>query len=514
MARYLKNVQKLRAVFEAVPDHLLEQLKGAMEFGAVNAPDELPYDQLLELIDEQLSSRSAPLLLTPEQEVQVDQDLPPISGHDVHSVEPLLLTDPIEETPPPFPEELEYEFPRNAMHAFFSPMAGVIVDPPVYETRVEGYICSTSLPAIWRFLNEEESGVGIRDAWLRAEARSGQQEPDFYRAIALKMHLAARFVIDRTLRQSRENPALRRALMNRLGGKVVFSDLQELQSLLPVAMPFQTAYANIKSLVDRQPTDDWSEVAILISKCAVELPALAGYLQLSVVASLGEPWLALGLQERLAQECVPGVQGYNLIAEHFRSDIESHADWAIPSSGIEVPDKHVSKNIIEFGQKLEGLSQFGGSPIGLDRTLQEAKERLVRYYLKSVTACSNAVKAALAWREASDEDGVLDIKWLMDDPEYGQKSRLCQDALKFLIKTEGLAHFLGEADVWLGALGVIENDLLSCRDQLEGRIRDMEGDERFEALKLSDHIAELIGLVLGEESQRQATTLFADASVA
>ena len=95
------------------------------------------------------------------------------------------------------------------MHAFFGPFEALIIDPPKFQARLDGYICSTSLPAIWRLLNEEASGNIIRDAWIKAEVLDRPADPAFYQEIGVRMHAAARGVLDDLALRLREDPAVR-----------------------------------------------------------------------------------------------------------------------------------------------------------------------------------------------------------------------------------------------------------------------------------------------------------------
>ncbi len=188
--------------------------------------------------------------------------------------------------------------PRNAMHAFFGPLEGLITDPVHYAPRQEGTIASTSLPAIWRLLNEEIGSGIIRDSWVRYETRmhAPEQAND---QLALEkllkdMHRPAEMTIRKLARKAGKEPGYRRSLILRLGGEAVYGDLLELGLMLPHAKLLGKLY---RAVVSSAPLPDrHARIAMHLVQYAQKSAARVRYGFCLFLAKLWSPVEALKLQ--------------------------------------------------------------------------------------------------------------------------------------------------------------------------------------------------------------------------
>ena len=188
--------------------------------------------------------------------------------------------------------------PRNAMHAFFGPLEGLITDPVHYAPRQEGTIASTSLPAIWRLLNEEIGSGIIRDSWVRYETlmHAAEQGND---QLALEkllkdMHRPAEMTIRKLARKAGKEPGYRRSLILRLGGEAAYGDLLELGLMLPHAKLLGKLY---RAVVSSAPLPDrHTRIALHLVQYAKKSAARVRYGFCLFLAKLWSPVEALKLQ--------------------------------------------------------------------------------------------------------------------------------------------------------------------------------------------------------------------------
>jgi hypothetical protein len=188
--------------------------------------------------------------------------------------------------------------PRNAMHAFFGPLEGLITDPVHYAPRQEGTIASTSLPAIWRLLNEEIGSGIIRDSWVRYETlmHAPEQSNDqmALEKLLKDMHRPAEMTIRKLARKAGKEPGYRRSLILRLGGEAVYGDLLELGLMLPHAKLLGKLY---RAVVSSAPLPDrHTRIALHLVQYAQKSTARVRYGFCLFLAKLWSPVEALKLQ--------------------------------------------------------------------------------------------------------------------------------------------------------------------------------------------------------------------------
>ncbi len=516
-----RKIQKLRILFDAVPEAVLRQLRLAMEFGADNDPDGLPYGAMIGLLEEAAETRG--LTLTDPDFAAPDPAPEPVGEDRSHQEngavaaladnEPLILEEAVKIVGDATTRA--YEPPRNAMHAFFGPFEPLIIDPPKYQPRLDGYICSTSLPAIWRLLNEEASGSVIRDAWIKAEVLSEPGDEAFYRQITEQMHVAARGVLDDLTSRSREDPAIRRALISRLGSNPILGDLFEFQTLLPLGARLSEAFAKVKSLIVKFAEPDIKKIAAIITDEARLNPAMAGYLQLSVLSYMAEPWRALHLQEQLRGAKLSRGAESCLIADHLLALVTAQPEWLerLVLQGAFRPE--TSDALMAFSALVGGLcaeiETLSDNTLLKDRlqpVIVKGGEILARLFKHALTAIHEVLPLATG----QDSTFEPDTAWIFREQE---RKALIDEALAaaaFLATAGSTAAALDQVQLYERAKQRAAEEIDGFADQLLKVIRGSAGDDRLKTVKMSVHVIALIGRLSGEQAGEQAQRLFDDAA--
>lgn len=516
---------KLQMLFAAMPEAALRQLHQAFVIGAQADPEAMPYDQLLSMVQSAADERD--LVLVPEKEAdnqvveeaaaayEPSDEAPVELEIEEEAEEVAVEAEQVEEEEPveleaeeaPYEELVEPTFivPRNAMHAFFASFESLIIDRPKYLSRIDGYICSTSLPAIWRLLNEEESGQVIRDAWVTAELQSEEQPPEFYEEISSKMHEAARTVFDDIAAQSRENPAYRRTLISRLGGSHILGDFLELQNLLPVAEEMRTAFAAIAPRLRRYYDEDIEEMASTILASARQSPALPGYLQLAAVATLDEPATALRLYKQIratAKEQNVKSSDTSLIADHLIAVLDAQALWLerkITASGLE---EMLLDALGGFAHLLRDLKKEVAEidDALLEQRLMSADKKGAQLFAYTLKQCLAALQEVLPYDTVSGSEGMIpDTSWI--DREAGGQQHIedAELAAGFICSAFETGQTFGKLVLLKKARKRAAEEVRGYAEQLVTYIAENSGEGRLKALRLSTHVFRLCEMLLDKE---------------
>ncbi|NHK29593.1 hypothetical protein FF098_016925 [Parvularcula flava] len=462
--------EKLLALFQAVPADLLRGLYAALgksvsgEKSASGDVDTI----LLRLIGDAAAGRGIEL---GNQEAMAEE---------IDSEEPLMLDADSEEAEDS--DELSvFTPPRNAMHAFFLPFESLIIDPPRYAGRIDGYLCSTSLPGIWRMLNDEGSGAVIRDIWMRAELEGADQPEEYYRHITSEMHAAARVIVDNLWVRAREDKATRRALVSRLGGETGLGDFAELQKMLPLILSFQGEFNKVRPLIDQRLKANAGDIAAHIMDVHRARPSLATYLQFAILSNLEQPWQALWLHAALneaAQE--EGRQKpVSLIARHLLSVLDLQSDWLARRVTSEAGEASALDPFLGFSELLSGIigkrSLLGGEE--LEDRLDDLVEAGSDMFEQLIETAAGSLEAVLRVR-ADDSDGdVPDLSWQTGSEEVRRLVRIGHDAAHFLQAGDMMAPLYGKSEVWRS----LHRETVTFLDQYLGqvirRLQSLSGPE-------------------------------------
>lgn len=413
------------------------------------------------------------------------------------------------------PEEETFVVPRNAMHAFFLPFAPLIIDPVKYLPRVDGYICSTSLPAIWRLLNEETSGAVIRDAWVKSELQPESQGAEFYQQITSEMHAAARVVMDSYTERSREDPAWRRTLISRLGGNAVLGDFAEFQALLPFSNAFHEVFDLLVPAIDRFGTEDIDRIAGEIIATEEVSSALPGYLQLAVLARLAAPWQGLRLYAALRDDknqCADHPQTrqtkaeLTLICDHLAAMLDAESAWL---------EQKCLGDSLEPGihEAMQGFCRLLG---GLAQEVELAGLSIVRKRLETSTMRGGQIFACLMKQSMGAIHKVLPLdivdgqgemeQGLQPDPawlgrEVGATALIEQagQATHLLTDSNDIALALGKMALLRRTRKRAGEELDTYLDQLVPVVSQSTGERRLQAMRLADHVLDLARQLLGDD---------------
>jgi len=445
--------EKLLQLFQAVPADLLRGLYAALNnssSGDKSASGDVDAS-LLSLIDQAARLRGVEL-----GHVQ-DAPVAEASGDD----EPLMLN---AESDQDFTEEADGENPdageeapvfsppRNAMHAFFLPFESLIIDPPRYAGRIDGYLCSTSLPGIWRMLNDEGSGAVIRDIWMRAELEGANQPEEYYRHITSEMHAAARVIVDNLSARAREDKATRRALVSRLGSETGLGDFAELQKMLPLILSFQSEFNKIRPLIDQRLKAKAGDIAAQIMEVHRAKPVLAAYLQFAILSNLEQPWQGLWLHAALneaAQE--EGRQKpVSLVARHLLSVLDLQSGWLARRFKDDVAETTALDPFLGFSELLSGI--IGKRSLLGSEDLEDRLDNLVEagsdMFEQLVETSAAALEAVLPVRTDDSDGDVPDLSWQTGSEEVRHLIRASHDAAHFLQAGDMMAPLYGKSEIW------------------------------------------------------------------
>ncbi|WP_306250953.1 hypothetical protein [Parvularcula sp. IMCC14364] len=502
------KIQKLRAIFAAAPEPVLEQLRVAMAFGERSAADSFPYGEVSDLIEEVAAQRGLSISEQAQEretdsgagegEEDVDLVFKPESFEDDA---PLVLEEEARVDPEPYVPPV-FSPPRNAMHAFFGAFEPLIIDPPRFLPRIDGYICSTSLPAIWRLLNEEASGGVIRDAWLKAEMLDEPEEEEFYREISDQMHLAARSVLDDLTARSREDPAIRRALISRLGSNAIFGDLVEFKTLLPLARRLQEAFTRMLPLLHMLSEKNVTAIVDIIAAEARGNAALAGYLQLSAVSCLAQPWQALRLLVPLQAADLPGGAESCLIADHLIAFVSAQPEWLerLILKGSFTPE--TLDAVTAFAETLSGISAEIDS---LDDK-HDFLERLSPTRTAGADLFGGLVKRALATihdvlplRDGADGRLEPDAGWLAVSQQRADIIEAANAAAIFLVGADATAAVFDQQALLDRARERAAQEVTAFAEQLAEAIRRAGSENRQQVSRLTGHVSDLVRHLSGAD---------------
>ncbi|MCI5043062.1 MAG: hypothetical protein MRY72_00070 [Aquisalinus sp.] len=542
------KIEKLRAIFAAAPEPVLRQLRVAMSFGEQSGDDDFPYNEISDLIEEVASKRGLAVSVS-EVVKDVSDDEPDLifepesfedaepedgDGEEITSSNDEEAEDLVDEEPEAFEEEplvLEEEAkvepepyqpppfvaPRNAMHAFFGTFEPLIIDPPRFLPRIDGYVCSTSLPAIWRLLNEEASGGVIRDAWLKAEMLDEPEEEEFYREISDQMHLAARGVLDDLTSRSREDPAIRRALISRLGSNAILGDLFEFRTLLPLGGRLQDAFSRVLPLLHVLNDANVTAIVDIIAAEAKDNAALAGYLQLSVVSCLSAPWQALRLLAPLQAADLPGGTESCLIADHLIAFVSAQPEWLERLILKESFTPETLDAVRAFAETVDGISAELGQ---LDEAA-DFVERLEPVRAAGADLFGGLIKRAMAaihevlpLRDGADGRLEPDAGWLTSATQRAELIEMANAAAKFISDAENLAVIFDREALLKRAQERAAEELEAFAGQLVEAILSSDGDSRLQLMRLTSHVSELVRHLSGEAAAAELRGRFDKATKA
>lgn len=391
-------------------------------------------------------------------------------------------------------EPVPFVPPRNAMHAFFLPFESLIIDPPRYAARIGGYLCSTSLPAIWRMLNEEASGSVIRDAWMRAELDRGVRDEDFYQQITGQMHAAARVVVDDIRTRAGDNTGMRRNLHARLGGDAGFGDFAELHKMLPIIQRFQTEFAQIRPLVDVFTPARAEQIASRILETARDGGPLAGYLQLAVLSNLDSPWQGLHLHHALVEAAGEEDKRPSIIAGHLLHILEAQLSWLEERLETEAGDPAVLDPFIGFSELLAGMAD--NEALLVDTRLKSQLARLVKAGSGMIddlieTAAATLEKALPVRTSGDSGQERPDLKRLATGPEAARKMAAGRDAAAFLAAGPSLAGFYDREETWAALAEETGAILTQYLADTERTLAGLPGETRARLSKVTEFLADL-----------------------
>ncbi|MCI5045971.1 MAG: hypothetical protein MRY59_00615 [Aquisalinus sp.] len=542
------KIEKLRAIFAAAPEPVLRQLRVAMSFGEQSGDDDFPYNEISDLIEEVASKRGlvvsaseaaedvsedeSDLVFEPESfedtapededgealKSFTDAETEDLAGEEPESFEeePLVLEEEAKVEPEPY-RPPPFVAPRNAMHAFFGTFEPLIIDPPRFLPRIDGYVCSTSLPAIWRLLNEEASGGVIRDAWLKAEMLDEPEEEEFYREISDQMHLAARGVLDDLTSRSREDPAIRRALISRLGSNAILGDLFEFRTLLPLGGRLHDAFSRVMPLLHVLSDANVTAIVDIIAAEAKGNAALAGYLQLSVVSCLSEPWQALRLLAPLQAADLPGGAESCLIADHLIAFVSAQPEWL---ERLILKDSFTPETldaVTAFAETLDGISaELARLDDGADfaERLEPVRVAGADLFGGLVKRAMAAIHEVLPLRDGADGRLEPDGGWLTSASQRADLIDTANAAATFLSGAGGLAAIFDRDTLLTRAQERAAEELEAFAGQLVEAIRSGHGDGRLQLMRLTSHVSELVRHLSGETAAADLRARFDKATKA
>lgn len=340
-----------------------------------------------------------------------------------------------------FPEYVAPEFvpPRNAMHAFFKPFSAVIIDPPTFKKRVEGYICSTSLPAIWRLINEEESGSVIRETWMQAERLTEPEGEEYYYELTQKMHQAAASQLDALIENAKQNKDDLRSLAIRLGGKAALQDLFEFHNIVNLSKSFQKYYSEILPIIHSGKISDHGQLISALQNASSERAKLASYLQYAILSQLSSPSQGLSIFQALKDKDLD-IQDAdrNTVAKHFLGVIDGEC-------------KGLEKALLTNTLTVEQFSAINALAAFIDEIRLEAKRLKQAAILKRLQPMSKMASEILlkCYRKALHAISVIQpMKAVGDDgmkyPNI-QWIEQKQNAEELLANAQQAAHFLQES---------------------------------------------------------------------
>ncbi|GGD09059.1 hypothetical protein GCM10011342_17380 [Aquisalinus flavus] len=398
------------------------------------------------------------------------------------------------------PEPAAFTPPRNAMHAFFLPFESLIIDPPRYAGRIDGYLCSTSLPGIWRMLNDEGSGAVIRDIWMRAELEGADQPEDYYRHITSEMHSAARVIVDNLFARARDDKATRRALVTRLGGETGLGDFAELQKMLPLILSFQSEFSKVRPLIDQRLKARAGEIAAQVMDLTRAKPALGAYLQYAILSNLEQPWQGLWLHAALTEAAQEeGRQKpVSLIARHLLSVLDLQSDWLTRRFTAEGGEASALDPFLGFSELLSGVigkrSLLGSEE--LEDRLDELVEAGSDMFEQLIETAAGALEAILRVRADNADGDVPDLSWQSGSEEARRLVRTGHDAAHFLQAGDMMAPLYGKSEVWRSLHRETAAFVDHYLGQVTARLRALSGpaleDEATRAAFLVP-VAELLG---------------------
>lgn len=369
--------------------------------------------------------------------------------------------------------------PRNAMHAFFLPFESLIIDPPRYAGRIDGYLCSTSLPGIWRMLNDEGSGAVIRDIWMRAELEGADQPEDYYRHITSEMHAAARVIVDNLFARARDDKATRRAIVARLGGENGLGDFAELQKMLPLILSFQSEFAKVRPLIDQRLKARAGEIAVRVMDLTRAKPALGAYLQFAILSNLEQPWQGLWLHAALNETAQQeGRQKpVSLIARHLLSVLDLQSDWLTRRFSVEGGEAGALDPFLGFSELLSGV--IGKRSLLGSEELEDRLDNLVEagsdMFEQLIETAAGALEAILRVRSDTADGDVPDLSWQTGSEEARRLVRTGHDAAHFLQAGDMMAPLYGKSDVWRSLHRETAAFVDQYLGQVTARLRELSG---------------------------------------
>ncbi len=404
--------------------------------------------------------------------------------------------------PEPSLEVPELVRPRNAMHAFFLPLETLIIDPPKFTDRINGFICSTSLPPIWRLLNEERSGAAIRDAWIKFELQSGRADEDLQHQITSNMYEAAGQVLQEVIASSAQDDKQKRQLATRLGGEAVVEDLKE------VALLIERAWA-LQQFVQQYLPEGLNKNNDL-EKLATTILSQDAHATVNIRASIqrSSDWsTVIALQSYLedASTGAPSPELLQIIPDYLETSLIKMGAWLDVQVTLDPIDKHVlkiNKTFVSLTAALRGSDAAfikGQLAVPQAEGVKAAGDIFDRLMRQAQLALRDALPVAGSGENAK----APNPDWILTNPAVEFTIDRAMLAAKFMASgykmaavLKKTAHYQRVMSPTLAQLEAYCSDLVALISQSPAQISP---EKRLVAVKFSEHVLALSDILLGEQ---------------
>ncbi len=520
--------KKLTVLFGALPEAQLRQLHGAFEAQFAAGADDIPYDILSDLTRDAMARRGifVPLVLGDEPDAASDEvlDLSHMMKLPATIPEPAVAAspEPVEVAPAPVPVEpvivkvkRDPVRPRNAMHAFFLPLETLIIDPPKFTDRIDGYICSTSLPTIWRLLNEEASGGAIRDSWIRYELQAGEAQKDLQQQITETMYEAAKQTLNQIVTEAENSHPYRRQIVARLGDETIYHDLCELYRLLDHAWALQ-AFA-LEDMPEHVVVGHYlSDIATtILAQSQISQPVAAAMLR-SVLTRTDDWSTMLVLQKQIERTSIAPVPDAMLvlIPDYLTQILKQMIDWVereVSLDAMSLPVLRTFDRLVALVTSVrnegDGVS-YGTLTEGLEVTFGQVGDLFDRLMRQAQLGLRDALPLI-----KNDQDVLQpDPAWMIGNPAAEIIIARGQTAAGFLARAYKTAATVRKTAHYQRVMSPVLAQLETYGRDLTGIVRHESGDRRLAAVKLSDHVIEISDTLLGESHTDEIRNAIGDAA--
>ncbi len=355
--------------------------------------------------------------------------------------------------------------PRNSMHAFFGPLEGLITDPVYYVPRQEGALASTSLPAIWRLLNEEIGIANIRDSWARYERATQSGDETALVTLFSNLHQPAERVIKTLARKAGKEPGYRRALIMQLGGEAIYGDLLELGLMLPHAEELGRLYRAIIS--SRPGPRQIDQIAAHLVQYADHSIGRLKYGFFLFLAKLWNPADAVRLQlsfndQRARAEKPPTPEMEDLVIDNVVSRMDRMNLWLDRQTSIDGMDDAVIRVFGRFADCCFDIGALDAKnlPVELTDMVRNYTRTSQTYFDRMLEQAQQCLREALP---ASPQD-------IGSDPGADLLMERATIAMGFLGSNDRRAVLFSRAEAYRGARDQCAQTLMETVAALEALV--------------------------------------------